>query len=96
LKPARAIDVKILSLGAPERYAVRRLVMAAQNELQAGLPGLELRIMEVDDSSEIGKYASVLVLPTLVIDERVVCSGQFPSKEAVAAWLRAAWQSRGS
>ena len=90
MKPARAIDVKILSLGAPERYAVRRMVMAALNELQAGLPGLELHVTEVDDSSTIGKYASVLVLPTLVIEEKVVCSGRFPAKEEVTAWLREA------
>jgi hypothetical protein len=84
------INVKILSLGAPERYAVRRMVVAAQNELQQQYPGLAIQIREVDDSSEIGKYVSVLVLPTLVINEKVVCSGHFPSKEAVLAWLQEA------
>jgi hypothetical protein len=84
------INVKILSLGAPERYAVRRMVVAAQNELQQQYPGLAIQIREVDDSSEIGKYVSVLVLPTLVINENVVCSGRFPSKEAVLAWLQEA------
>jgi len=90
LNPAATINVKILSLGTPERYALRRLVMAAQNELKAQLPDLDVRIAEVRDSSEIGKYALVLVLPTLVINERVVCSGQFPTKGAVVAWLRKA------
>ena len=84
------INVKILSLGAPERYAVRRMVVVAQNEFQQQYPSLAIQIREVDDSSEIGKYESVLVLPTLVINEKVVCSGYFPSKEAVLAWLQEA------
>jgi hypothetical protein len=85
-----AINVKILSLGAPERYAVRRMVVAAQNELQQQYPDLSIQILEMDDSREIGKYAAVLVLPTLVINEKIICSGHFPTKEAVLAWLREA------
>ena len=46
-----------------------------------------LILAEVTDPGEIGKYAFVLVLPTLVINEKVVCSGRFPSKEEVAGWL---------
>ena len=84
-----ALNVKILSLGAPERYAVRRMVVAAQNELQQ-YPDLSIQIREVDDSCEIGKYAAVLVLPTLVINEKIICSGHFPTKEAILAWLREA------
>ena len=80
--------VKILSLGAPERYAVRRMVTAAHQELLSQSPNLELKIVEVSDSSEIGQYASVLVLPTLVINEKVVCSGRFPTRQEVAGWLQ--------
>lgn len=82
------IHVKILSLGDPERYAVRRLVVAAERELTAECPGLQVEIREVDQAVEIGRYASVLVLPTLVINEKVVCSGRTPSREEVLAWLR--------
>jgi hypothetical protein len=81
------LSVKILSLQYPERYAVRRLVAAAQQELLLKYPNLELDITEVMDPGEIGKYAFVLVLPTLVINEKVVCSGRFPAKEEVAGWL---------
>ena len=84
------IKVKILSIGTPERYAVRRMVVAAQNLVQQQFPELEIQIQEINDSTEIGKYASVLVLPTLVINEKVVCSGHFPTKETVTAWLREA------
>ena len=84
------IKVKILSIRAPERYAVRRMVTAAQRALQEQFPDLEIQVQEINDSLEIGKYAPVLVLPTLVIDEKVVCSGRFPTKEEIIAWLREA------
>jgi hypothetical protein len=82
------ITVKILSLGAPERYAIRRLVAAAQQELQSYDPQLQLSITEVNDAGQIGRYASVLVLPTLVINEKVVCTGRFPTRDEVVGWLR--------
>ena len=84
------INVKILSLGDPERYAVRRLVAAAERELLSQHSDLELNISEIKNAGEIGKYAVVLILPTLVIDEKVVCSGRFPTKQEIIAWLREA------
>lgn len=84
--------VKILSLGAPERYAVRRMVTAVHHELQVADPQLQMTISEVNDAGQIGRYASVLVMPTLVINEKVVCSGRFPSRGEVTSWLREAIQ----
>jgi hypothetical protein len=81
------LNVKILGLQYPERYVVRRLVAAVQQELLSSSIPLDLEITEVTDPAEIGKYAFVLVLPTLVINEKVVCSGRFPAKEEVAKWL---------
>jgi hypothetical protein len=49
-----------------------------------------MTITEVNDAGQIGRYASVLVMPTLVINEKVVCSGRFPAKEDVISWLREA------
>lgn len=82
--------IKILSIQYPERYAVRRLVILAQQELKQEYPDLELAITEINDPGIIGQYACVIVLPTLVIDEKVVCSGCFPSRDEVIAWLRQA------
>lgn len=82
--------VKILSLGIPERYAVRRLVTAVHQELQSRNPQLQMTISEVNDADQIGRYASVLVMPTLVINEKVVCSGRFPTREEIVGWLHEA------
>ena len=82
--------VKILSLGAPERYAVRRMVTAATQDLLQQYPDLEISISDVSDSTEIGKFAFTLVLPTLVINGKVVCSGRFPTREEIGGWLREA------
>jgi len=84
------ITVKILSLGDPERYAVRRMVAAAQQELQSQNPQLQMTITEVKNAGQIGRYASFLVMPTLVINEKVVCSGRFPTRDEVIDWLREA------
>jgi hypothetical protein len=81
------VHIKILGMQYPERYVVRRLVAAAQQELASQRQSPEINIAEVTDPGEIGKYAYVLVLPTLVINERVVCSGRVPSRQEVTAWL---------
>jgi hypothetical protein len=84
------LKIKILGLQFPERYMIRRLVTAAQQDLQSDNPDLESDILEVTDPGEIGKYAFVLILPTLVINEKVFSSGRIPTREEVTNWLRAA------
>jgi hypothetical protein len=86
------LAIKILSMQYPERYAVRRLVAAAHQVLLVNHPRLELEVTEIADPVEIGKYAFVLVLPSLVINEKVVCTGRLPAKEEVARWLLEAVQ----
>jgi Thioredoxin domain len=81
------VIVKILSLGAPERYAVRRMVTAAYQDLLQQYPNLEISITEVSEAAEIGKFAFTLVLPTLVINDKVVCRGRFPTRQEVGGWL---------
>jgi hypothetical protein len=81
------LQIKILSIHYPERYAMRRLVILAHQEILADHPELELNITEVGDADSIGKYATVLVLPTLVINEQVVCSGRHAGKYEIAEWL---------
>ncbi len=80
--------IKILSIQYPERYVVRRLVTLVYQELLTSHPDLKFEINEVSDATEIGKYSSVIILPTLVVDEKVVSSGRFPSKEEIGTWLK--------
>ncbi len=87
MKRPIVINVKILSLGDPERYAVRRMVVSALQEVLKEKPDLQVQISEVSQADEIGKYAQVLVLPTLVINGNVVCSGRYPSRLEVIQWL---------
>lgn len=84
------LDVKILGIRYPERYAVRRLVALAQQELLPQHPHLEVEISEVSDPAEIGRHAQVLILPTLLINDKTACSGRFPTREEVVGWLREA------
>ncbi|MBN2388706.1 MAG: thioredoxin family protein [Anaerolineales bacterium] len=84
------LHIKILGIQYPERYALRRLVQIALNEVQAGHPEMNSEIREVNDPTEIGKYARVLILPSLVVNEKLVCSARFPTKEEVVAWLKEA------
>ncbi len=84
------LNVKILSIQYPERYVVRRLVTLAHEELSTEHPGVKMEITEISDANLICKYAQFILQPTLVINEKVVCSGPFPTKEQVLAWLREA------
>ncbi len=85
-----AIQIKILSYKSPQRYAVKRTLMAAQNELRRSVPHLEIDVTEVKDLSEMEKYTQVVILPSLVVNDRLVCIGRFPKKDEVVSWLREA------
>ena len=81
------IQVKICSLFPSSRYSIRRIVQSVWDELRAELL-VEVEISELGDPALINKYASVLVLPTVVVNERVVCSGRVPHREEAHRWLK--------
>ncbi len=83
------LKVKILSYKSPQRYAVRRTLNAALTEVHKIYPNIELEITEIKDISEMLKYTQVLILPSLMIEERLVCVGRFPKKQEVIKWLQA-------
>jgi len=87
------VNVKILGYKSPQRYAVKRTLVAAQNELQKTHPDLELAVAEVKTLSEIDKITHVFILPSLVVNEKLVCVGRFPHKEEVIGWLQEALQN---
>jgi hypothetical protein len=84
------IDIKILSYKSPQRYAVRRTLMAAQNELKKTIPGLELSISEVTKLEDMLVYTQVVILPSLIVNDKLVCVGRFPKKDEVIRWLQEA------
>ncbi len=86
----RAIPVKILSYKSPQRYAVKRTLMAAMIELHKQYPHTDLEIAEIKEVEAMRRYTEVLILPSLVIGEKLVCVGRFPHKEEVVAWPREA------
>ena len=82
------IEVKILSCRSAQRYAVRQRVVAGKRDLQNEYPGLELAIKEVKDWAHIEPYTLILSAPSLVVNERLVCEGRFPTRQEVLEWLR--------
>ena len=84
------VEVKILSYKSPQRFTVRRTLLAAQSDLRKTYPGLELDIREVSALSEIEEYTCAVILPSLVVDDKLVCIGRFPKKEEVVGWLKEA------
>jgi hypothetical protein len=84
------VEVKILSYKSPQRFAVKRTLLAAQNELRKSHPQLELTISEVKMLPEIEAYTAAVILPSLVVNEKLVCIGRFPKKDEIVGWLEEA------
>ncbi len=84
------IDLKILSYHSAQRYAVRQTVVAAQRILQNEYPGLKIVITELKDWVHIEQYTPVLSAPSLVVNEKLVCVGRFPSKQEILDWMKKA------
>ena len=87
------ICVKILDHKTPQRYFVRRAVLAAQSALSQEYPDLLLEIVEVQDLSEIEKVTPVVIYPSLVVNDRLVCVGRIPKKDDILTWFYQALQS---
>jgi hypothetical protein len=86
----KIITIQILSYKSPQRYAVRRTLVAAESELRNTYPDIELYITEIKELSEIEKHTAVVILPSMMVNEKLVCVGRFPKKDEVAGWLRQA------
>ncbi len=87
------IDVKILSYKSPQRYAIKRTILAAYAELLKTRPDAEIAITEVKELSEMEKYTPIVILPSLVVSEKLVCVGRFPKKYEIVGWLQEAGEA---
>ena len=82
------IYIKILSYKSPQRYAVKQTLRAAQNMMRKSYPDLEITVEEIKTLEEMEKYTPVMILPSLVVNEKLVCAGRFPKKDDVVRWLQ--------
>jgi disulfide oxidoreductase YuzD len=87
------IGVKILGSKTPQRYAVRRAVLAAQSALGMEYPDLLIDISEVRDLVEIEKITPVFIYPSLIVNDRLVCVGRFPRKDEIIVWFQQALEN---
>ena len=86
------INIKILSFKSPQRYALKQTLHAARNALRKTHPELDISITEVKNLAEMEEYTNVVIYPSLVINEKLVCIGRFPKKEEVIGWLQQAME----
>jgi len=80
----KIISIKILGYKRAHRYPLERSVIAAQQEL----PNVTLLVEHITTVVEIQQYTPVFALPSLMVNEKLVCVGRFPTKVEVLSWLR--------
>ena len=76
------MNIKILGTGCPKCHKLAELVKEVIAEME-----LDAEVEEVEELTKILEYP-ILTTPGLVIDEKVVLSGQVPSKEKLVEMFR--------
>jgi small redox-active disulfide protein 2 len=71
------MNIKVLGTGCARCNSLEKTVKEVVKEL-----GLNIEIEHVTDMKQIMQY-SILMMPGLVIDEKVVSSGSIPGKDEV-------------
>jgi len=86
------LDIKILGYRTDQTFALRRVVVAALDELRKEQPGIESVVTNIKEAQDILQYTQVLMAPELVVNGELVylCLGRIPKKEEVIGWLREA------
>jgi hypothetical protein len=65
-------------------------VLAAQTVLSHEYPDLLVEITEVRERSEMEKITPVILYPSLVVNDHLVCVGRFPKKNEILVWFQKA------
>jgi disulfide oxidoreductase YuzD len=53
-------------------------------------PDILVEIAEVRERSKIENITPVVIYPSLVVNDRLVCVGRFPSKDEILVWFHQA------
>jgi hypothetical protein len=83
----KVIPVKILGTRRPQRYCVARTLVSAQSAFERQFPGFRLDVQQITSSQEILQYTPVIAFPSLMVGEKLVCVGRFPSRDEILGWL---------
>lgn len=79
-----ALEIKVLGPGCARCDKLEKEVMEVMSEM-----ALPADVEHVRNVKEIGRYG-VMGTPALVINGKVVCVGEVPSKEKIKKWLTGA------
>jgi small redox-active disulfide protein 2 len=77
-------EIKVLGTGCANCRTTARLLDEVARE-----QAVEIRVEKVEHIEDI-VAAGVMRTPAVIVDGKLVHSGGIPSRDAVAAWLRAA------
>jgi len=83
----KIIPVKILGYKRSQRYSIWRAVNQAQTIFEKQHAEYRLEVQEVTTAQEMLHFTPVIAFPSLMIGEKLVCVGRFPTKDNILAWL---------
>lgn len=90
----KIIPVKILGYKRSQRYSISRTLMPAQVAFEKEHPQYELDVQEVRTAEEMLQFTPVIAFPSLMISDKLVCIGRFPTKQEILNWLEKEVQQR--
>lgn len=77
----------ILGYRNAQRYVVRRAINQALLNLASDQIEPEVKIEETSDVSEILKYTQVLIYPSVMLNNRLICVGRIPKQDEMKHWV---------
>ncbi len=83
------LNIKVLGPGCYKCRALEQAAALALDEFTREFPDVEASLVHVTEFSEFERY-HVLFTPVLVVNEKVLCSGQIPRQDKIIAWYREA------
>jgi small redox-active disulfide protein 2 len=83
------LSIKVLGSGCARCNQLEQHAEEALAEVVAGQPDVSATLEKVTDVAQFVHYG-VLATPGLVVNEKLVSSGQVPTRDEIKGWLREA------